>query len=109
MSLRVSLAFLFPFLGRTNFDTAGDLLRLWPNDRDDQHAVPQCCSFDHNAVGQEEAPLKLPCGDAPVQELALSVFLLPPAHHQLVILGDDIELGFSKSCDCNRNQEPFGA
>src|SRR5690606_38272267 len=75
---------LLPFLGRTDFDAAGDLLRLGPNDRYCQQAVPQRRLLDLNAVREQEAALELPRGDAAMQELTRSLVLLPAAHQKLV-------------------------
>src|SRR3569832_1084677 len=100
---------MFPFLGRTNVDPAGELFRLWPNHRDDQHAVPAQGIRHLNAVSQQEAPLKLPRGDAAMQELAVRVVLLPSTHDELVVLLGDLELGKGKTRHRDRNQEPLGA
>ena len=51
----------------------------------------------NNAVSQQEAPLKLPRGDAAMQVLPVRIVLLPAADDELVVLGDDIEFGRGRS------------
>jgi hypothetical protein len=73
-------------------DAAGDLLRLGPNDRDGQHAVPQRRLMDLNAVSEEEAALELPRGDSAMQELTRPLVPLPAAHEKLVVLGEHLDI-----------------
>jgi hypothetical protein len=100
---------MFPFQGRTNVDPAGELVRLGPNHRDDQHAVPEHGINHLNAVSQQEAPLKLPRGDAAMQELAVRVVLLPSTHDELIVLLGDFELVQGKARNGDRNQETLCA
>src|SRR3982751_5891315 len=88
---------MFPFLGRTNVDSARKPLRFWADHADDQHAVLHHGSLYLNAVGQQEAPLKLPGGNAAVQEFTAGIVVLPAAHDQLIVFLGELELGLGKT------------
>src|SRR5690242_985097 len=100
---------MFPFLGRTDFNAAGELFYLWSNHRDDQHAVFEHGILHLNAVSQQEAPLKLPGSDPAMQEFACRVVFLLPADHELVVLPYDFELGPGKARHRDRDQEALGS
>src|SRR5690606_37027999 len=95
---------MFPFLGRTDVDAAGDLRRFWPNDRDDQHAVPQGCVLDLDAIGEKEAALELSRGDAAMQEFPRRILLLAASDDELVVLGDHLELLLREAGNRDRDQ-----
>ena len=66
------------------------------------------CVLNFNAIGQKEAPLKLPGSYAAMQELPVGIVLLSSAHHELIVLLDDFELGQGKAGHGDRNQEALG-
>src|SRR3569623_3378241 len=96
---------MFPFLGRTYLNLAGELFRLGPNHRDDQHAVLEQGIFDLNAVSQKEAPLKLPGGDTAMQELPAGIILLPASDDELIVFPHQVELTERESRDRARDQQ----
>src|SRR3954451_22765317 len=76
---------MFPFLGRTYLNVAGEPFDLLPFDRDDQHAVFKCGILHLNAVSQQEAPLKLPRCNAAVQKLPVWIVLLLASDDELIV------------------------
>ena len=100
---------MFPFLGRTNFNAAGEFFRLWTKHRDDQHAVLEQGILHLNAVSQQEAPLKLPRRDAAMQEFPGRIVLLAATDHELVVFAQDIELVEGKARNRDRDQEALAA
>src|SRR5262245_4237884 len=95
MTLLVSFSIFTPPalpLTSRDLDPARNALGLWLLQIDRQQAVFQFRNFDRNAVGNDESALKLPCGNAAMEILALDIVLLLAANHQLVFLEGDLQV-----------------
>ena len=73
-------------------DRLHDPLRLRPDEIDRKQTLGQIGARDLHALGEQEAALELPRGDAAVQKLARLVLLLPAADRQLVLLDRHLDL-----------------
>ena len=68
----------------------------------------QVCAQHLHAIGEQEAALELPRGDAAMQILALLVVLLAPADDELVLFHGDVELVAGEARHGQGDAQPLG-
>jgi hypothetical protein len=88
-------------------DCLNDPLQFWPDKIDRQKPVSQVSTEHLHPFSQHESALEVARGYAAMDVLSGFVLLLPPADHELVFLNGYIELVAGKSCNRQRDTQPF--